>query len=196
MDLNIRALRQNEELGQREGNHHLADGIWFNIYSFLQCIHYEDEESIQKKSSTLHKIFRLIGYISKNDNARIVRYIQQIPHELKCLRHDKDGLIWACRNGMKLRALDLGMSSSTEAILILKSCNVSHMHTLKICPAAFVQRTAWGTRIAAGDTSNIRQSPVLTSIEIQRKVVDNLLPSTSLEKLHLRVKKMNSILPS
>ena len=97
---------------------------------------------------------------------------------------------------MKLRALDLGMSSSTEAILILKSCNVSHMHTLKICPAAFVQRTAWGTRIAAGDTSNIRQSPVLTSIEIQRKVVDNLLPSTSLEKLHLRVKKMNSILPS
>jgi hypothetical protein len=130
---------QTRVLERQKHVHDFNDGVWFTIYSYLYFKDSEDEYPT-KSSSTLHQLSILIGHVSKNDNNRFIRYIQQVPHNFKVsiCRH-AGRVLWACRNNMKLGKLDLSniYFYTQETLSILRSCDLGHLHTLKISLSAF-----------------------------------------------------------
>ena len=59
----------------------------------------------------LASLFRCMGYISKDDTTRLVRYVQQVRQQFKYRRFCVDEILWACRNHLKLDLMNCEMDS-------------------------------------------------------------------------------------
>jgi len=109
----------------------LPDEIWFRCYSFLHNkAHWE--------SLSFHDLFRSMSSVSKDVHNRLLRYVKQVPQDFIYEEDDGnlDAILWACRNQIKLGKVDFRSCESCAefnlCLLMLRMCNITDMHTLKI----------------------------------------------------------------
>lgn len=109
----------------------LPDELWFRTYSFLHT-------TSPCESLSINELFQTVNCVSKEENARLMRYVRQVPQDFRYEEgiENLDALIWACRNGMKLGKVDFRTCDSpiefNLCLLMLRSCNIRDMQVLKI----------------------------------------------------------------
>jgi hypothetical protein len=128
------AVKEEDALGTCTDTFHIADlpdEIWFRFYSFLHTkAHWE--------SLSFNELFRSMSSVSKEGNGRLMRYVQQVPQDFTYEEDNGnlDALLWACRNQIKLGKVDFRSCDScfefNLCLLMLRRCNITDMHILKI----------------------------------------------------------------
>ena len=95
---------------------------------------------------TLDNLLQTIAHVSKDDNKRLIHYVQQVPQDFNYYNTNgrrsenvvllHNALVWACRNNMKLGTVRFRYTRSrlhlNLCLHLLQSSNITAMHTLKI----------------------------------------------------------------
>jgi len=150
------AMRHNRiEVRPYSHVHELADEIWFNIYSFLLEEEEDNVTGVIQRSMSLGGLYRILAVVSKDDQSRLMRYVQQVPHSFVYDKQHANLLQfeWACRNRIKIDKLDFRTCDSIADRLLclnmLKTCSLTELTTFKDRTFWFSNSTAC-TTITAG----------------------------------------------
>lgn len=110
----------------------LPDEIWYRVYGFLH--HKSPWDSLP-----FCDLFRSIGFVSKAENARLMRYIKRVPQDFRYddeVDRNIDAILWACKHKMKLHKVDF-RQCETEVefglcLYMLRNCNISDLEIFKV----------------------------------------------------------------
>jgi hypothetical protein len=93
---------------------------------------------VENDPLTVGDVFRLMGSVSWEDNRRLFRYFRQVPQDFKYSYSELVTFAWACKNRMKLGGVvsfnSIGRLSLNLYMYMMKSCDISDMHTLACEP--------------------------------------------------------------
>ena len=117
---------------------HFDDNVWYTIFEYFGTEHDLNHRKRNKSKTSFRPIhlFKAMICASKEDHARLIRYVQHVPQMYRYCKEDQYLLPWFCRYGAKLESIDFHgkIHSNTELaffLWMLKYCNTSTLTSLK-----------------------------------------------------------------
>lgn len=135
------------------------DNIWFNIFKYFG----NDHGLRNTNSRNLHTLdlLRTFLFTSKEDNARVKRYLQQVPQKFHYREGNLSQVCWFCRNGVMLESLDFYGKIREEIEIIyflwmLTMCNTDSLKTMTVnfCWVMKVDKSMDAIKARTSCTSN------------------------------------------
>jgi hypothetical protein len=108
------------------------DNIWFNIFGLFGN-EYGVTRRVNPKEFCPKDLFQAMCSVSKEFQARLLRYVQQVPQKFY-YSEDLSLFSWFCLNRLKLEAIDFYRHDGQAVsfcLWMLKTCNTDHLESLK-----------------------------------------------------------------